>query len=485
MATNPMTDTALVNNGAMSKSLTSGKAQVINIAPGDHYRIVENQNGKLTLKDNLVAKRVGDDLVVTYADGTEVIIEDYFVTCADQSCSATFAADEAAGYDLPADATGASMGDGSSMVYAHGNSETLMGMAQGNSAMSSVLTAGTLDAGLLTYIPAAAGMGMGVGLLGLAGAGVAAGGGGGGGGSTPDTTPPEPPVINDPTVNDDGTITIAGTAEPGSTVTVTFPDGTTKTVETDPDGNYGPVTSDGPQSDGSIKAIATDPAGNPSEPTENTYTDVTPPAAPSTPTVDTNPDGTITITGTAEPGTTVTVTLPDGTTIDDIPVGPDGSYGPVTSDDPQPSGPITVVATDPAGNPSDPTETPYADITPPAVPSTPTVDTNPDGTITITGTAEPGTTVTVTLPDGTTIDDIPVGPDGSYGPVTSDDPQPSGPITVVATDPAGNPSDPTETPYADITPPAVPSTPTVDTNPDGTITITGTAEPGTTVTVTL
>ncbi|MES9873391.1 MAG: hypothetical protein ABW146_09785, partial [Candidatus Sedimenticola sp. 6PFRAG7] len=193
MATNPMNETALVNNGAMSKSLTSGKAQVINIAPGDHYRIVENQNGKLALKDNLVAKRVGDDLVVTYADGTKVIFEDYFVACADQSCSATFAADEAAGYDLPADATGAATGDGSSMVYAHGNSETLMGMAQGNSAMSSALTAGTLDAGLLTYIPAGAGMGMGVGLLGLAGAGVAAGGGGGGGGSTPDTTPPEPP----------------------------------------------------------------------------------------------------------------------------------------------------------------------------------------------------------------------------------------------------------------------------------------------------
>ncbi|MES9878282.1 MAG: Ig-like domain-containing protein, partial [Candidatus Sedimenticola sp. PURPLELP] len=478
MATNPMNETALVNNGAMSKSLTSGKAQVINIAPGDHYRIVENQNGKLALKDNLVAKRVGDDLVVTYADGTEVIIEDYFVTCADQSCSATFAADEAAGYDLPADATGAATGDGSSMVYAHGNSETLMGMAQGNGAMQSALTAGTLDAGLLTYIPAGAGMGMGVGLLGLAGAGVAAGGGGGGGGSTPDTTPPEPPVINDPTVNNDGTITITGTAEPGTTVTVTLPDGTTiDDIPVGPDGSYGPVTSDDPQPSGPITVVATDPAGNPSDPTETPYTDITPPAAPSTPTVDTNPDGTITITGTAEPGTTVTVTLPDGTTIDDIPVGPDGSYGPVTSDDPQPSGPITVVATDPAGNPSDPTETPYTDITPPAAPSTPTVDTNPDGTITITGKAEPGSTVTVTLPDGTTIDDIPVGPDGNYGPVTSDDPQPSGPITVVTTDPAGNPSDPTETPYTDITAPEAPTVDTVTVNADGTVSVSGTAEP--------
>ncbi|MDC4667735.1 Ig-like domain-containing protein, partial [Acinetobacter baumannii] len=49
-----------------------------------------------------------------------------------------------------------------------------------------------------------------------------------------DTTAPDAPVI-DP-IN--GTDPITGTAEPGSTVTVTFPDGTTATVVAGPDGSW-------------------------------------------------------------------------------------------------------------------------------------------------------------------------------------------------------------------------------------------------------
>ena len=41
-----------------------------------------------------------------------------------------------------------------------------------------------------------------------------------------DTTAPEAPTVNDVTSED---TTISGTAEPGSTVTVTFPDGTIAT----------------------------------------------------------------------------------------------------------------------------------------------------------------------------------------------------------------------------------------------------------------
>ncbi|MEJ7393481.1 Ig-like domain-containing protein, partial [Staphylococcus saprophyticus] len=50
-----------------------------------------------------------------------------------------------------------------------------------------------------------------------------------------DTTAPTVPSIN-PVTSDDTEIT--GKAEPGSTVTVTFPDGTTATGTADDDGNY-------------------------------------------------------------------------------------------------------------------------------------------------------------------------------------------------------------------------------------------------------
>ncbi|TFV20104.1 class A beta-lactamase, partial [Staphylococcus saprophyticus] len=50
-----------------------------------------------------------------------------------------------------------------------------------------------------------------------------------------DTTAPEAPTVNDVTSED---TQISGTAEPGSTVTVTFPDGTTATGTADDEGNY-------------------------------------------------------------------------------------------------------------------------------------------------------------------------------------------------------------------------------------------------------
>ncbi|MDI5899622.1 gliding motility-associated C-terminal domain-containing protein, partial [Flavobacterium yafengii] len=64
------------------------------------------------------------------------------------------------------------------------------------------------------------------------------------------------------TVNPNGTLSVSGTAEAGSTVTVTFPDGSTGTAIADAAGNYGPVTSLTPQTSGTITANATDTTGN-------------------------------------------------------------------------------------------------------------------------------------------------------------------------------------------------------------------------------
>ncbi|WP_262779360.1 Ig-like domain-containing protein, partial [Acinetobacter courvalinii] len=90
---------------------------------------------------------------------------------------------------------------------------------------------------------------------------------------TVDVTAPNAPEI-DP-VN--GTDPITGTAEPGSTVTVTFPDGSTVDVVTDPVTGEWTVPNPGGLVDGdTITAIATDPAGNPSVPGTETV-DATPP----------------------------------------------------------------------------------------------------------------------------------------------------------------------------------------------------------------
>ena len=55
---------------------------------------------------------------------------------------------------------------------------------------------------------------------------------------------------------------MSGKGEPGSEVTVTFPDGTTGTATVNPDGSWGPVTSTAPQTSGDVTASQQDEAGN-------------------------------------------------------------------------------------------------------------------------------------------------------------------------------------------------------------------------------
>ena len=292
-----------------------------------------------------------------------------------------------------------------------------------------------------------------------------------------DTTAPDAPSVT-VTANADGGLTVSGTAEAGSTVTVTYPDGSTGAATAGSDGSYS-VTTNVPQTSGDVSASATDAAGNTGDSTTFSYTDSTAPQAPVLDPIVTNDDGSITIGGSAEPGSTVTVTYPDGST-GNVVVGEDGSFS-VTSPENQPTGEISVNATDEAGNAGASVTENYTDTTAPEAPSV-TVTANADGGLTVSGTAEAGSTVTVTYPDGST-GAATAGSDGSYS-VTTNVPQTSGDVSATATDAAGNTGDATTQAYADTTAPEAPVLDPVVTNEDGSITVGGSAEPGSTVTVT-
>ncbi|WP_238615114.1 Ig-like domain-containing protein, partial [Staphylococcus felis] len=119
-----------------------------------------------------------------------------------------------------------------------------------------------------------------------------------------DRTAPEAPTVNPVTSE---TEVITGTGEAGSTVTVTFPDGTKAAGTVDEEGSYevkGPATVD--LKGGEVLTVTTtDGAGNRSEETTTTVEDK---RAPETPTVDPVTSETEVITGTGEAGSTVTVT---------------------------------------------------------------------------------------------------------------------------------------------------------------------------------
>ena len=252
-----------------------------------------------------------------------------------------------------------------------------------------------------------------------------------------DTTAPDTPTINDVTSSDNS---VSGTAEPGSTVTVTLPDGTKVTGTADDNGNYTielPQTLNGGEE---LEVTATDKAGNTSDAATTTVTDTT---APTEPTVNGVNSTDKAITGNAEPGSTVTVTFPDGTTATGT-ADDNGNYTIEIPDNVKLNGgeTVSVTATDKDGNTSNPTSVTVADTT---APTTPTINDIHHGDTQISGHAEPGSTVTVTFPDGTTA----TGTADDQGNYIIDIPsnvnlKPGDTVTVTATGKDGNISDSAE-----------------------------------------
>ncbi len=192
-----------------SKTITinpqAGETRHIRAEVSHHYRITDIDNH--TLKPNVLAIREDNDLVLRYADGTAVILEDFFTACVDDSTSCQVAlphhqdsADGNGEYVITPATQGTALSDGSIFLYvqAHdqGALQTLLALAAGNGELESILNqqlAGDvmMSTETTTADSGDGGIGSGtllgaLGVLGAVGGVAAAAGGGGssGGGST-------------------------------------------------------------------------------------------------------------------------------------------------------------------------------------------------------------------------------------------------------------------------------------------------------------
>ncbi|WP_369017141.1 Ig-like domain-containing protein [Pseudomonas aeruginosa] len=272
---------------------------------------------------------------------------------------------------------------------------------------------------------------------------------------------------NAPVVEPSNGSELSGTAEPGSSVTLTDGNGNPIGQTTaDANGNWS-FTPSTPLPDGTVvNVVARDAAGNSSPPASVTVDAV----APATPTVD--PSNGTTLSGTAEPGATVTLTDGNGNPIGQVTADGSGNWT-FTPSTPLPNGTVVnATATDPSGNASSP-----ASVTVDAVaPATPVV--NPSNGTTLSGTAEPGATVTLTDGNGNPIGQVTADGSGNWS-FTPGTPLANGTVVnATASDPTGNTSAPASTTVDSVAPAA----PVV--NPSNGAEISGTAEPGATVTLT-
>ncbi|MFF6647208.1 Ig-like domain-containing protein, partial [Pseudomonas aeruginosa] len=279
---------------------------------------------------------------------------------------------------------------------------------------------------------------------------------------TVDSSAPPAPVINP-----SNGVVISGTAEAGATVTLTDAGGNPiGQVTADGSGNWS-FTPGTPLANGTVvNATASDPTGNTSAPASTTVDSV----APAAPVV--NPSNGAEISGTAEPGATVTLTDGSGNPIGQVTADGSGNWS-FTPSTPLADGTVVnATATDPAGNTGGQGSTTVDAI----APATPTV--NLSNGSSLSGTAEPGSTVILTDGNGNPIGETTADGSGNWT-FTPATPLANGTVVnAVAQDPAGNTG-----PQGSATVDAVaPNTPVV--NPSNGNLLNGTAEPGSTVTLT-
>nr|KAJ9609317.1 hypothetical protein H2204_015547 [Knufia peltigerae] len=290
----------------------------------------------------------------------------------------------------------------------------------------------------------------------------AAGNTSGPGSATVDAVPPAVP-----TVDLSNGSSLSGTAEPGSTVTLTDGSGNPiGQVIADGSGNWS-FTPGTPLADGTVvNVVAEDAAGN-SSPAATVTVDASAPAAP----VLNASNGSV-ISGTAEAGATVTLTDGSGNPIGQVTADGSGNWS-FTPGTPLANGTVIVAtATDPTGNTG-----PQAATTVDAMaPAAPVVD--PSNGVTISGTAEAGATVILTDGGGNPIGQVVADGSGNWS-FTPATPLANGTVVnAVVQDAAGN-IGPQATTTVDSLAPAAPVV-----NPSNGNVLAGTAEANSSVTLT-
>ncbi|RPH66714.1 MAG: hypothetical protein EHM83_03300, partial [Burkholderiales bacterium] len=299
---------AVAANGAVQRVPLADGATAVPAQPGLRYRLINDAGGRVA--PAALVKRVDGDLVVEgLPEDKSLSLQGFFTRCTPQdACSLSMEniggePDEAV---TPATQPVAALPEGGFLMYASGMTASAAAPPRESE---------------FSFKPLV-GVAGGLAILGAAG-----GGGGGSKGGSSDTTPPAAPVITSGVFTNNPKPVFAGTAEPGSTLTMTLDVGSngssdvTYSTRVASDGSWRIDTASATPTAGSLPTIAegvttsiaaraTDAAGNASPLTTGTVTLDT--IAPGTPTIDspllTN-DATPLIEGSADPGAIVTVSL--------------------------------------------------------------------------------------------------------------------------------------------------------------------------------
>ena len=291
---------------------------------------------------------------------------------------------------------------------------------------------------------------------------------------------------------------ITGKGEPGSDITVTFPDGSTGETTVNGGGNWTVKVPDGVtlEPGDKIEVVQEEKGLKPSDPVIKFVTEKAAPDKSGEPDVNPVTEGDKEITGKGEPGSDIIVTFQDGETEIAV-VDEDGNWTVEVPDEVtlEPGDEINVVQIEDGKDPSKPVTVIVAekdkddDDENPEKSGKPEVDPVTEGDKEITGKGEPGSEIIVTFPGGVT-EETTVDEDCNWLVEVPDDVtlEPGDKIEVVQIEEDKDPSEPVivvveEKKDVDNEPERS-DPPTVNPVTEGDDEITGTGEPGSEITVT-
>lgn len=98
-----MTERLLVSPGAPVQPLKAGEKNYLRLSKGERYRVVQPGANDATRNEPVEAIREGQNLTIRYPDGTELVVPDYYDTCAGGSCNLALGDGSRLGYVLSPD----------------------------------------------------------------------------------------------------------------------------------------------------------------------------------------------------------------------------------------------------------------------------------------------------------------------------------------------------------------------------------------------
>ena len=131
--------------------LLPGKPVIIKTQVGEEYSVVTNSGDTSDLLNNVIVKRVGNDIVLLYPNNIEIVFTDFYLVCLEtEACSINLPAAEGGVFTLTGAESATDLGDGSSLIYVYGNTNTLLAMAKDNDALQSLFN--SYDDAQISYL---------------------------------------------------------------------------------------------------------------------------------------------------------------------------------------------------------------------------------------------------------------------------------------------------------------------------------------------